>query len=75
MRWATKEGPTPGGFFRLTVHSAVSGRPLQVIVDHQGAGGATVDFADDPRPYNLMVESAGVEWSIAVEEIVAGRAQ
>ena len=64
----------PGGSFRLTVHSAVSGRPLQVIADHLGAGGATVDFADDPRPYNLMVDAAGVEWTISVEEIVAGRA-
>jgi hypothetical protein len=74
VKWETKEGPMSGGSFRLTVHSAVSGRPLQVIVDHRGAGGATVDFADDPRPYNLMVDSAVVEWTISVEEIVAGRA-
>ena len=73
VKWETREGSPPGGSFRLTVHSAVSGRPLQVIADHQGAGGATVDFSDDPRPYNLMIDSAGVQWSFSVEEIVAGR--
>jgi hypothetical protein len=71
VKWKTKSGPQAGGSFRLTVHSAVSGRPLQVIADHQGPGGATVDFADDPRPYNLMVDSSGVHWSVSVEEIVA----
>jgi hypothetical protein len=73
VKWETREGASPGGSFRLTVHSAVSGRPIQVIADHEGAGGATVDFADDPRPYNLMVDSTGVHWSFSVEEIVAGR--
>jgi hypothetical protein len=73
VKWETREGALPGGSFRLTVHSAVSGRPIQVIADHQGAGGATVDFADDPRPYNLMIDSAGVQWLVSVDEIVAGR--
>jgi hypothetical protein len=73
VKWETREGASPGGSFRLTVHSAVSGRPIQVIADHQGAGGATVDFADDPRPYNLMIDSAGVQWLVSVDEIVAGR--
>lgn len=73
VKWETREGASPGGSFRLTVHSAVSGRPIQLIADHQGAGGATVDFADDPRPYNLMIDSTGVHWSFSVEEIVAGR--
>ena len=75
VKWETREGASPGGSFRLTVHSAVSGRPIQLIADHQGAGGATVDFADDPRPYNLMIYSAGVQWSISVEEIVASAAR
>lgn len=73
VKWETTAGPAPGGSFRLVVHSAVSGRPIQVIADHQGAGAATVDFADDPRPYNLMIDSAGVQWSVSVDEIVAGR--
>jgi len=73
VKWETREGASRGGSFRLTVHSAVSGRPIQVIADHQGAGGATVDFADDPRPYNLMIDSADVRWLVSVDEIVAGR--
>jgi len=75
VKWETREGASPRGSFRLTVHSAVSGRPIQLIADHHGAGAATVDFADDPRPYNLMVDSSSVEWSISVEEIVATRTQ
>jgi hypothetical protein len=52
------------------VHSAVSGRPIQVLADHRGEGGGRASFVDDPRPYNFMVESANVEWSFSVEETV-----
>jgi hypothetical protein len=34
------------------------------------------EVADDPRPYNFMVDSENVDWSFTVEEIVgvaAGR--
>lgn len=55
----------------MTVHSAVSGRPLQTVVDHRGAGEGTALFEDDPRLYNLMVESAHVEWSFTVEDLIA----
>lgn len=57
--------------FRLTLHSAVSGRPLHVIADQRGSGGGSVNVADDPRPFSLMVEASGVEWMFAVEELVA----
>jgi hypothetical protein len=71
VTWQTRNERPPGaGTFRLTVHSAVSGRPIQVLADHQGEGGGRASFADDPRPYNFMVESANVEWSFSVEEIV-----
>ena len=56
--------------FHLTVHSAVSGRPLQEVVDHRGIGEGTFNFEDDPRQYNLMVSSSGLLWSIVVDEIV-----
>jgi hypothetical protein len=58
------------GTLRVAVHSAVSGRPLRAIVDHRGSGDGVVDFDDDPRAYNLMVESAGIEWSLTVNEAV-----
>ncbi len=70
IHWQTRdESSTGGGMFRLTVHSAVSGRPLEVVVDHRGEGSGQTDFADDPRPYNFMVESTNLEWSFSVDAI------
>ena len=61
------------GAFQLTLRSGISGRPLRVIADHQGAGGGSVEFGDDPRLYEFLVESKGVEWSISVHETFAPR--
>src|SRR5262245_38352270 len=57
------------GTFLLTIRSAISGRPIQVVADHQGDGGGSVDFRDDPRLYDLVVDSTGADWSIVVEEL------
>jgi hypothetical protein len=73
IRWHTRAEPghpPEQGTFKLTVHSAVSGRPLQEVVDHRGIGSGTLNFEDDPRPYNLMVESNGLTWAISVDEVV-----
>jgi hypothetical protein len=70
IRWSAKnENPPKSGRLHLTVHSAVSGRPLQEVLDHRGEGSGAVDFSDDPRSYNIMVDSANVDWSIAVDGI------
>jgi hypothetical protein len=70
IRWTAKnENPPGSGRLHLTVHSAVSGRPLQEVLDYRGEGSGAVDFSDDPRSYNIMVESANVDWSIAVDGI------
>ena len=70
VEWTVQHEQAPGkGMFRLTVHSAVSGRPLQVIADQRGEGSGSAEFADDPRPYNLMVESEDVEWSVKVDAV------
>jgi hypothetical protein len=66
---ARSEHPPSSGTFRLTVHSAVSGRPIRVVADHRGEGHGSVDFEDDPRPYNFMVDSTNVDWSFTVQEI------
>ena len=58
------------GHFRLTVHSAVSGRPLKTVVDQAGEGHGTVDFEDDPRVYQFFVDSAGLEWWFTVDEVI-----
>ena len=67
---ARNERPAGSGRFRLVVHSAVSGRPIQPIVDQKGEGRGSADFQDDPRPYNLMIDAANLEWSVSVNEVV-----
>src|SRR5947207_5517188 len=37
IRWTTSRGE-PAGAFRLTAHSAISGRLLEQAVDHRGVG-------------------------------------
>ena len=48
---------------------------MKVIADHQGAGGGSVEFGDDPRMYEFLVESRGIDWSIAVQETFAPQRQ
>ncbi len=61
---------SPNAHFKLTVHSAVSGRPLKTVVDQAGEGHGTVDFEDDPRVYQFFVDSAGLDWSFTVDEVI-----
>jgi hypothetical protein len=70
VTWRTSNAAPASGHFRLALHSAVSGRPLQLLVDQRGEANGATDVADDPRPYNFMVDSADVDWSFSVEEIV-----
>jgi hypothetical protein len=75
ITWETRnEQPPRTGTFRLSVNSAVSGRPIQLIADHHGEGQGAASVDDDPRQYNFMVDSANVDWSVSVEEVVAGYA-
>jgi hypothetical protein len=72
ISWQTSgESPPGAGTFRLALHSAVSGRPIEVIAEHGGEGRGVREVADDPRPYNLMVDSSDVHWTITVEEVVS----
>jgi hypothetical protein len=61
------------GEFQLTLRSGISGRPLQVIADQHGTGSGSAEFGDDPRLYEFLVESAGAEWSVSVQETFAPR--
>jgi hypothetical protein len=67
-----KDNARPGTFL-LTLRSGISGRVLKVIADHKSAGGGSVEFGDDPRLYELLVESNGIHWSISAEETMATR--
>jgi hypothetical protein len=67
--WETANAAADGsGTFKLTMRSAISGRTLQIVADHRGAGSGTVDFDEGPRTYDFLVESAGVDWQFRVEE-------
>jgi hypothetical protein len=74
ISWETRnEQPAGAGAFRLALHSGVSGRPIELITDQRGEVRGTRDVTDDPRPYNLMVESHNLDWTFTVEEIVSAR--
>ena len=63
------------GAFQLTLRSGISGRPMKVIADQKGAGGGSVEFGDDPRMYEFLVDASGVDWTISVEETFAPQRQ
>jgi hypothetical protein len=76
IKWVTTNEKPPGaGTLRTTVHSAVSGRPIALAVDHKGTGHGTAYVNEDPRLYHLVIESNNIDWSVAVEEAVVGYAQ
>ena len=74
-QWRIKWATDGAGMFQMTVHSAVSGRPLGVPVEQRGTGHGTAYVNEDPRLYHLVIESSEVDWSVAVEEAVVGYAQ
>ena len=74
IKWETKNEAAPGaGKFKVMVHSAVSGRPIALAVEHQGVGRDTAYVSEEPRLYHLVIESANIDWTVKVEEaVVAG---
>jgi hypothetical protein len=73
MHWQTKnEAPKGAGTFKLILQSAISGRDLQQPVDEKGLGEGTAYTADDPRAFQITVQSANLDWTFTVEEAVFG---
>ena len=75
VRWtATPRGqpPVAAGMFRVSAHSAISGRLLEQVVDHPGAGSGIGYVNQDPHVFYLMVESDQLDWTVSVEEAIAG---
>jgi hypothetical protein len=69
LRWQTTRETSPGaGHLTVTLHSAVSGRPLQTIVDAHGVASATVNVADEPRWCHFVIEATNVEWQMTLEQ-------
>lgn len=77
LRWETKNETAPGaGKFKAMVNSAVSGRPIALAVEHKGVGHGIAYVSDEPRLYQLVIESANIDWTVKVEEaVVAGGSQ
>lgn len=76
LRWQTRLEPghdPQRARFKLTVHSGVSGRPLQEVTDQRGPGEGAYNVEDDPRPFNLMVDAEGLAWTIVADEAVLTR--
>lgn len=65
---ATNETAPGSGRLKLTAHSAISGRPIQVAIEHEGEGEGTAYVSDDPRVYFVDVQSEHLDWSFTVEE-------
>lgn len=70
IEWEAKaeKDAEASGTFRLAIHSAISGRPLTVPVDHPGAGSGTVFVSEEPRVFFAVVTGEGMEWSFTVSE-------
>ena len=67
--WETSNETLSGaGTFKLTLRSAISGRPLGIVADHKGVGSGTVEYDEGPRTYDFLVESLNVDWKFRVEE-------
>jgi hypothetical protein len=71
LRWEAKTEPAASpGHLRVWLYSAISGRPLQLVVDSAGAGFGTAHAADDPRVSYLVIDAEGVDWTVTLDEAV-----
>lgn len=69
ITWETaNESPKGAGTFKLTLRSAISGRTIGIVADHNGVGTGTAEYDEGPRTYDFLVESANVDWKFRVEE-------
>ena len=69
VHWVSKPDPGPAsGHLKITLHSAVSGRPLSVVMEHDGPGEETVFASDDPREFFLVIDAERTNWSVKLDE-------
>ena len=71
IKWEAK-GPADGTFV-LTIHSSISGRPLQVAVDQKGPGGDVAYVNEDPRVFFAVIETDRMEYSFTIDEAMGTR--
>jgi hypothetical protein len=75
VKWETTADPgdaaSPAqGAFKITAHSAISGRPLQEVVEHAGVGSGVGYVQQDPHVFYVVVDAHHVNWKFTVEEAV-----
>ena len=70
VTWEARPEPAegPAGPFRLTAHSAISGRILGEVVDHRGPGSGVGYVSTEPHTFYISVESTGLAWTFSVDE-------
>jgi hypothetical protein len=73
LRWATsnQRGTVPGTF-TVTLHSAVSGRPLLDPIERRGVHSDEAVISEDPRSFFLVIESTNLDWTLSVDEGIPG---
>jgi hypothetical protein len=73
IRWeARSSNAADTSPFKLWLHSAISGRPLQMVVEHKGPGSDVAYIEDEPRVSYLLVESGDLDWSVTLDEAAPG---
>jgi hypothetical protein len=69
VRWETRnEESGHVGQFRLTLHSAVSGREMAVAAEQRGVGKGESLIAETPHQAYLLVESSFLDWTFSIDE-------
>jgi hypothetical protein len=74
VHWETSNESPPGaGRLKIVFRSGDSGRPIIEAVDVRGTGHDIAEVADNVRWYFLTIESAGVDWTVSVDERLHAR--
>jgi len=70
VHWETANAPRPGaGRLRVVFRSGDSGREIIEAIDARGSGSGVEEVAAErPRWYYLTIESADVDWKVAIDE-------
>jgi hypothetical protein len=66
---ARPAGPSADPFITVVLHSAISGRPLQTVIDVHQPGAGTAFVQDEPRVSYFEVQAPGMDWRLTVEEM------
>jgi hypothetical protein len=76
VHWTTKKESAQGaGTLKVIFRSGDSGREIIEAIDVHGIGSGSEEVAAErPRWYYLTIESANVDWTVAVDERIEGRA-